>query len=195
MSYYNNIDFESLIGHTTIIYGEVDTKKTFYTANLIRFLLEDKQINPKEISILDFAPQLMMIKGKKIAGKIKDFYKKSKSCNYLNLQGEIIPPRLNAKNREELYRNANHNYKLTLKLLKKFAKKPTSILIINDISIYLHVGDQKFLLKAIKNCETFFGNSYYGNSIKCDFVPEFNLKERQSIESILKEVENSFKTT
>ena len=42
MNFYNNIDFESLIGHTTIIYGEVDTKKTFYTANFIQLLLEDK---------------------------------------------------------------------------------------------------------------------------------------------------------
>ena len=195
MSFYNNINFESLIGYMTIIYGEVDTRKTFYTANFIRFLLEDKQINPKEISILDFAPQLIMIKGKNIGGRIKDFYAKSKICNYFNLQGEIIPPRLNAKNREELYRNANHNYLITSKALESYIKKPTNILIINDISIYLHVGDEKLLLESIKKCNTFFGNTYYGTSIKSDFESNFSIKERRTIENLLKKVENSFKTT
>ncbi len=195
MSFYNNINFESLIGHMTIIYGEIDTKKTFYTANFIRFLLEDKQINPKEISILDFAPQLIMIKGKNIGGRIKDFYEKSKICNYLNLQGEIIPPRLNAKNQEELYRNANHNYLITSKALERYIQKPTNILIINDISIYLHVGDEKLLLESIKKCNTFFGNTYYGTSIRSDFESNFSIKERRTIENLLKKVENSFKTT
>lgn len=195
MSFYNNIDFESLIGHTTIIYGEVDTKKTFYTANFIQLLLEDKKIAPKEISILDFAPQLIMIKGKNIGGRIKDFYAKSKICNYFNLKGEIIPPRLNAKNREELYRNANHNYLITSKALESYIKKPTNILIINDISIYLHVGDEKLLLESIKKCNTFFGNTYYGTSIRSDFESNFSIKERRTIENLLKKVENSFKTT
>lgn len=195
MSFYNNIDFESLIGHTTIIYGEVDTKKTFNTANFIQLLLEEKKIAPKEISILDFAPQLIMIKGKNIGGKIKDFYAKSKICNYFNLQGEIIPPRLNAKNREELYRNANHNYLITSKVLESYIKKPTNILIINDISIYLHVGDEKLLLESIKKCNTFFGNTYYGTSIRSNFKSNFSIKERRTIENLLKKVENSFKTT
>lgn len=195
MKFSKDFNFESLIEHKTIIYGEINTGKTEYTAKFIQFLMEEKQINPMEISILDFAPKLMMIKGRNIGGRIKNFYMKSKICNYLNLQGEIIPPRLNAKNREELYRNANHNYLITSKALESYIKKPTNILIINDISIYLHVGDEKLLLKSIKKCNTFFGNTYYGTSIRSDFESNFSIKERRTIENLLKKVENSFKTT
>lgn len=194
MSILDNINFNNFIGHKTIIYGEINTGKTEYTAKFVQFLLEDKQVNPKATTILDFGPNLKRIKGKKIGGKIEDFYKKCKICNYLTFQGEIIPPRLNAKSRDEIFENANHNYLLTSKVLKKFIKKPTNILIINDISIYLHVGDKQRLLEAIRKSKTFFGNTYYGNSIKSNFEVDFSLKERLAIENLLKKVENSYKT-
>jgi len=76
-----SLNFESYIGHNTILYGEVNTKKTYYTASFIQFLIELKHFNPKQISILDFAPPLNIIKGIKIGGKIKDFYEnRVQSC-------------------------------------------------------------------------------------------------------------------
>jgi len=193
-SFFANINFESLIGHKTIIYGEIDTKKTSYTANFIRFLLEEKKIAPKEISILDFGPNLMKIGKRKIGGRILDFYKHSSVCNNLTFQGEIIPPRLNARNRDEIFKNAKHNYILTTKILKQFNENPTSILIINDISIYLHCGDDFLIMESMGKCNTFFGNTYYGISIRSNFEVDFSLKERQAIENILKKVEKSYKT-
>ena len=194
MNLFKNINFENLIGHKTIIYGEIETKKTYYTTNFIKFLLESKHVDPREITILDFAPKLTLIKGIKVGGQIKDFYDISKICNYPTLQGEIIPPRLNAKNREEIYKNAKNNYILTSKLLKQFIENPTSTLIINDISIYLHCGDDILIMESIGKCKTFFGNAYYGISIRSDFEVDFSLKERQAVETILKKVEKSYKT-
>ena len=133
MNLHNNIDYSSLIDHHTLLYGEINTKKTYYTAKFIQFLIESKPIDPKEISILDFAPPQCIIKNVKIGGKIKDFYKDSVKCNNFSFEGEIIPPRLNAKNIKELYENACKNYKITFKILNLFNENPTSILIINDI--------------------------------------------------------------
>jgi len=191
MVYLKNSNFDDFIGHQTLLYGETDTKKTFYTAKFIQFLIETKNVNPKEISILDFAPKLKVIENLKIGGKIEDFYKKSLSCNNITFEGEIIPPRLNAQNKAELYENACKNFQKIEKGLKTFNKNPTSILIINDISIYLHIGSVKSLLESINKSDTFFGNTYYGTSIKSDFSTLFSLREKRLVEYLIKKIEFS----
>ncbi|MFX0140345.1 MAG: hypothetical protein ACFFDN_42290 [Candidatus Hodarchaeota archaeon] len=194
MRYNPSLNFESYIGHYTFLYGEANTKKTYYTAKFIQFLIETKQINPKEISILDFAPPINVIKNIRIGGKIKDFYQNSVICNNIYFEGDIIPPRLNARNKKELYENACKNYKKTAKILKIFNNNPTKILIINDISIYLHIGNKNLLLKSIKKSKTFFGNSYYGSSIKSDFATLFSLREKRLVEYLMKKIEYSYYT-
>ncbi|MFX1418321.1 MAG: hypothetical protein ACFE9N_05310 [Promethearchaeota archaeon] len=188
------LNFESFIGHYTLLYGETNTKKTYYTAKFVQYLIESKNFDPKQISVLDFAPALNFIKTIKIGGKIKDFYENSNLCNYLNFEGEIIPPRLSARNRKELYENACKNYKKTFELLKLFTVNPTKVLIINDISIYLHIGNKNLLLNAIKKSKTFFGNSYYGTSIKSDFSTLLSLREKRIVEYLIKKIEFSYFT-
>ena len=194
MIFHEDLDFNRFIGYSTILYGETNTKKTYYTAKFIQFLIESKIIDPKDITILDFAPKLSIINELKIGGKIEDFYDKSRGCNNLSFEGEIIPPRLNANNKKELYENALKNYNKTHETLKDFNENPTSILIINDISIYLHKGNKKYLLETIKKASTFFGNSYYGSSIKRNFATIFSLKEKRSVKYLLKRVDNAFVT-
>jgi hypothetical protein len=194
MLFQNNFSLENYIGSHTLLYGEIDTKKTYYTAKFVQFLIEKEKINPKEVSILDFAPPKEIIKNVKIGGKIMDFYENSIICNNIYFEGDIIPPRLNARNRKELYENACKNYKKTFEILKSFNDSPTKILIINDISIYLHIGNKNLLLKAIKKSNTFFGNSYYGSSIKSNFATLFSLREKRLVEYIMKKVEFCYQT-
>ncbi|MFX1313459.1 MAG: hypothetical protein ACFFHD_12710 [Promethearchaeota archaeon] len=194
MVYLKNTNFENFINHRTLLYGETDTEKTFYTAKFVQFLVETERTNLKEISILDFAPNLKIVKNLKIGGKIEDFYKESLSCNNIRFDGEIIPPRLNAQNKAELYENACKNFQKTEKLLKIFNKNPTSILIINDISIYLHIGSVKSLLESISKSDTFFGNTYYGSSIKSDFSTLFSLREKRLVKYLIKKIDFSYFT-
>ncbi|MHA1985557.1 MAG: hypothetical protein ACW98D_02860 [Promethearchaeota archaeon] len=194
MSFHKSFDYNNLQGCHTLIYGETNTKKTYYTAQFVQFLIELKDIAPKDITILDFAPNLVITEEMKIGGKIQDFYKKSIKCRNIFLQGEIIPPRLSSRNKTELYQIAYENYKKTSKLLNYFNEDPTTILIINDISIYLHMGSLDLLLKAINNSATFFGNSYYGSSIKKDFATLFSRREKKRVENLIEEVEKSYLT-
>jgi len=194
MIFHEDLDFNRFIGYSTILYGETNTKKTYYTAKFIQFLIESKTINPQDITILDFAPKLSIIKDLKIGGKIEDFYNESIECNNISFVGEIIPPRLNANNKKELYENALKNYNKTHETLRNFNENPTSILIINDMSIYLHIGNKKYLLETIKKASTFFGNSYYGSSIKRNFATLFSLKEKRSVKFLLKRVDNALIT-
>ena len=194
MKFHDKLNFDDFIGAHTILYGEANTKKTYYTAKFVQYLIDIKKSNPKEISIVDFAPELSNIRGLKIGGKIEDFFPQSIRCNNILFEGEIIPPRLNANNKKELYQYAQMNYEKTFKILEIFNEEPTSILIINDISIYLHLGNKKYILNTIKQTSTFFGNTYYGSSIKRNFATLFSIKEKRSVKYLLKRVDKAFIT-
>lgn len=194
MIFSENLDFNSFIGYHTLLYGETDTRKTYYTARFVQFLLSAKKIEPNEISIIDFGPILFKYYGIKIGGRIEDFYPQSLSCNNITFKGEIIPPRLSASNKEQLYNNICKNYEKTQKAIEFFNKNPTSILIINDLSIYLHLGNKNYLLETIRKADTFFGNSYYGTLINKDFSKLISLREKRQIEFVLKNLDFSYIT-
>jgi len=194
MKLINYLNFNECIGHSTLLYGETDTKKTLYTAKFVKFLLESKKINPQEISILDFAPKLAIFKNLKIGGRIQDYYNESIKCKNFIFEGEIIPPRLKAKNKSELYKNICSNYEITSKILNNFKENPTDFLIINDISIYLHLGSKRYIIETILGVNTFFGNSYYGTSIKSKFPTLLSMNEKKKVNFLIKNIKNSYFT-
>jgi hypothetical protein len=189
------LDFKNYIGHRTLLYGETNTGKTHYTAKFVQYLLEVKKVSPKDISILDFAPKLTYFNNLKIGGRIQDYYENSVKCNNIKFIGEIIPPRLNAKNKNEIYSNICHNFNKIYEIIEIYNNNPTPVLIINDISLYLHLGSNKYLINTINKSNTFFGNSYYGSSISSKFSKLISIKEKRKVESLIKIVENSFTTT
>ncbi|MHA1932765.1 MAG: hypothetical protein ACW96X_09515 [Promethearchaeota archaeon] len=194
MKYSEDLDFNEFFGQHTLLYGDTNTKKTYLTSKFVQYLLESKNVSPKDVSILDFAPKSTTFKHLKIGGKILDYYTSSTKCRNISFKGEIIPPRFKSSNKIELYQNAYENFKKTTKVLNSFNEEPTSILIVNDVSIYLHMGCLKLLLRAIDNSSTFFGNSYYGSSIKKDFATLFSRREKRQVENLIKEVEKSYFT-
>ncbi|MFX1296167.1 MAG: hypothetical protein ACFFD2_15120 [Promethearchaeota archaeon] len=193
MKAINYPDFNSSIGYSTLLYGETDTKKTFYTAKFVQYLL-DSNFNPQEISILDFAPKLTFLKDLKVGGRIQDYYNESIICKNFIIEEEIIPPRLKARNKSELYNNLCRNYEITSTALKNFNQNPTSILIINDISIYLHLGSKYYILQTLSQVDTFFGNSYYGTSIKSKFSTLLSTNEKKKVDYLVKNIEHSYFT-
>jgi hypothetical protein len=189
------LDFKNYVGRRTLLYGETNTGKTYYTAKFVQYLLEIKKVTPKDISILDFAPKLAYFNNLKIGGRIQDYYENSIQCKNINFKGEIIPPRLNAKNKNEMYRNICHNFNKIYEIIEIYNSNPTPVLIINDISLFLHLGSNKYLINTINKSGTFFGNSYYGSSISSKFSKLISIKEKRKVESLIKNVENSFTTT
>lgn len=194
MNVSNYLDFEKIIGTHTILYGETDTKKTLITAKFVKFLLETKNVPANSISVLDYAPKLAYINNMKIGGRIQDYYSNCKKCNLIPIEGDIIPPRLNARNKKELYDILCHNHKKVTKVLDIFNNNPTKILVINDLSIYLHLGSKLSIMDVISKTDTFFGNAYYGSSINSDFSKLLSVKEKIRVEFLIKNIENSFKT-
>jgi len=193
MKFDNNKSYSEYLNHHTLLYGETNTKKTYYTAKFVQFLIESN-FNPLEITILDFAPKIIRVNDLKIGGRIEDFYENIKACKNLNFKGEIIPPRLRSTNLKELNDNARKNFNKTSQILEEYRHNPTLVLIINDITIHTHVGKLNYLLKTIKKARTFFGNAYYGTSINRNFTYDFSLKEKKMVESLVKKIENSYST-
>jgi hypothetical protein len=189
------LDFENYVGHRTLLYGETNTGKTYYTAKFVQYLLEIKRINPKDISILDFAPKLAYYNNLKIGGRIQDYYENSEKCNNINFKGEIIPPRLKATNKKEIYDHMCHNFNKIYEIIEIYNSSPTLVLIINDISLFLHLGSNQYLINTINKSDTFFGNSYYGSSISSKFSKLVSIKEKRKVEYLIKNVENSYTTT
>ncbi|GAG90390.1 unnamed protein product, partial [marine sediment metagenome] len=68
MNFPENLNFNDFIGRHVLLYGEANTKKTYYTSKFIQFLVESKKAFPNDISILDFAPPLSTINNLKIGG-------------------------------------------------------------------------------------------------------------------------------
>ncbi|TXT55564.1 MAG: hypothetical protein BAJALOKI2v1_650012 [Promethearchaeota archaeon] len=194
MKYLINNSYENFLGQKTLLYGDTDTKKTYYTSQFVKYLIEQKKKEPNIISVLDFAPEMQKIHGLKIGGRISDFYEKSVRCNYISISGKIIPPRLEANDKQELIKFARKNYEKTSLALQKYNQKPTRILIMNDISIHLHGGNPKEILNIIKKSQTFFGNSYYGTSISKGFSKEFSVRERKKVETLINSIPNSYHT-
>ncbi|NVM17891.1 MAG: hypothetical protein HWN80_09250 [Candidatus Lokiarchaeota archaeon] len=195
MKFNKNSDLSVFVGKKTLIYGDTNTGKTLSTAKFVQFLLEIKKIEPNEISILDFAPKLAYFNNLKIGGRIYDYYENSVKCNNINFEGEIIPPRLKAKNKSELYSNICNNFKKIHETLEKYNNNPTPVLIINDISLFLHLGSNKYLINTINKSDTFFGNSYYGESIKSKFSKLLTILEKKKVEFLIKNIDNSFTTS
>jgi len=195
MKFNKNLDLNILVGKKTLLYGETNTGKTFYTAKFIQYLLEIKKFAPKGISILDFAPKLVNFNNLKIGGRIQDYYENSVKCNNIKFIGEIIPPRLKANNKREMYKNICHNFNKIQEIMDIYNGSPTSVLIINDVSLFLHLGSNKYLINTINKSDTFFGNSYYGLSINSKFSKLLSIKEKKKVECLIKNVENSFTTT
>ncbi|MBY9013902.1 MAG: hypothetical protein KGD70_16145 [Candidatus Lokiarchaeota archaeon] len=194
MKFNKNSDLSVLDGKKTLIYGEANTGKTFYTANFVQYLLENKKFDYNEISILDFAPKLTYFKNLKIGGRIQDYYEDCLKCNIINFVGDIIPPRLKAKNKSEMYSNICNNFKKIHETIEKYNNNPTSVLIINDISLFLHLGSNKYLINTINKSNTFFGNAYYGTSISSKFSKLLSIIEKKKVEFLIKNIENSFTT-
>ncbi len=189
----DRLNFEALLERRTLLYGTTNTYKTYMTAKFVDFLL-DKEISPSEISILDFAPNIQHFQGLKIGGKISDFSSRSLKCNYLPITGEIIPPRLQSTTKSELYSYALRNFKKIRKILDSYKYNPTNILLINDISIYLHLGSKKTILTLINKSDTFFGNTYYGLTISRAYSKLFSLIERKRVKYLIDRIPNAYST-
>jgi GTPase SAR1 family protein len=168
---------KNIIGKRILILGEVGSGKTKLAARLLEELMEFS--NPKEITVIDLAPQRIG----NIGGKISDYTDSINEVMHLSPKN-IYMPRLTGTSREQILKYAELNRELIEPLISDFVRKTTNILIINDVTLYLHAGELKRVLKCVKLAETFLATAYYGSKLAEDRGARISIKERQSVEKL-----------
>jgi len=161
--------------------GDVGAGKTLATIKLIYKLLE---LGYTDITIIDMAPSIKY----GVGGLICELAKIPNNITYI-FSKDIIPPRSCGRNAKETLYYAKRNMMSLKKLLQYYLENPTEILIINDLSMYLHKGGIGVISKCIEVSKTFIGNSYYGVKLAFDHGSGISRRERRLIDKLMELVD------
>jgi archaellum biogenesis ATPase FlaH len=164
-----------------IILGEVGTGKSSLTLKLIRQAIELSKVG--EITIIDMAPSTATLEGRRVGGRLVEMSDLVRQVVYL-APTEIKAPRLSAHSSEELIQIVSRNKQLIDSAIRAYRKKPTPILFINDLSIYLQSGDISSILELINLPKTLIANGYYGTSLDHDLGTGISKLERSMMDRL-----------
>lgn len=170
---------EEFLGKKTLLIGEVGTGKTLFLVEFLKFLVENGYSD--EVTIIDMAP--VRIHG--VGGSISEYTDLVLYVRYLKSE-KVWAPRLMGRNKEEVLRFAEENRRNIEPLITTYLSNPTRILLVNDLTIYLHAGDISRIIELIDVAETFMATAYEGVRLEDDKGSGITDKERRSL-SILKE--------
>ncbi|MEM2910262.1 MAG: hypothetical protein QXO01_04265 [Nitrososphaerota archaeon] len=176
------LKLKDVLGKKVLIAGEAGTGKTML---LVRLLEEvNAQGLSHEATLIDLAPKKLG----EFGGKVTDYLHQVSGIRLL-MPVNVYAPRLSGKTKEEVLLLAEKNRETIEPLLKEFLSKPTRMLFVNDLTIYIHVGDPSLLEKCIEASETFVGTVYYGTKLQDDKGSGITVRERTLTEKIMEKVD------
>jgi len=172
----------NLVGRRTLIVGDVGAGKTRLTRRLLEEALE---LGLDGVTVIDMAPRAVDIDGVTVGGVL--FNADARGIRYLQTD-DIKTPRLSARTSEELLQLADHNRENVERLLEAFDTEPSSILFINDVSIYLQRGSLDRLWETLLKADTVVANGYVGEKLKADLGTGLSRDERLRIDELASRV-------
>lgn len=161
-----------ILGKKVLILGEVGSGKTKLVAQLLQELIT--LVNAEEITVIDLAPQRVS----EIGGKLTDYTNMTGGVKYLSPE-KVYMPRSAGTSPEQVLRYAELNRKSMELLLNRFIRNPTDFLILNDVTLYLHLGELETVLKCVRLAKTFLATAYYGSKLAKDLGTRISSRERQ----------------
>lgn len=167
------LGFRELIGLKVLIVGDVGSGKTKLTSDLLEEAVETGF--SKKITAIDMAPEF-----KGVGGKISRFTDRVGEVRYL--VADVRAPRLEGRDRDEVLSIAKRNARSIEPLLLSFIRRPTEILFVNDVTLYLHSGRLEYISRLVKSARTFIANGYKGGKLLDDKGSGLSIKERLSLE-------------
>lgn len=163
---------KDVLGKRVLIIGEAGSGKTKLAAKLLQELMT--LVDPEKITVVDLAPQ----RTGEIGGKLTDYANLNSRVEYLSPKN-VYTPRLAATSPEQVLRYAESNRKIMEPLLNDFIQNPTEVLVINDITLYLHAGELKTILRSVRLVKTFLATAYYGSKLAEDLGTGISTRERR----------------
>ena len=172
---------KSFMNKKTLIIGEVNTGKS---AHLCKLIEEFIRAGENDLTVIDMAPE----KVKGIGGKLN--IEGHESIRYFT--APIMAPRLTGKTPQEVQALAEENARVIDEIFIIYLKKPSEILFINDVSIYLQAGDLEKLQTYISSTPTVIMNGYFGSTLGGGTLGE---RERRNMEELRKRCDRVIKKT
>lgn len=180
----SNISFSEALGKRALIIGDVGTGKTALTRRLLVEAVDKGYAH--SITVMEMAPRATTIRGLSVGGMLIN--PTNWKVHHLGAE-DIRTPRLSAKNGEDLLKLADNNKNEIEKMLDEFTTNPTSILFVNDVSIYLQRGDLDRLWSTLEKADTVVANGYAGEKLKDDFGTGISARERRLMEKLAARME------
>ncbi len=185
-----------------LLVGESDTSKTLSMSFFILHLIKDKKYKPEEITILDFGPPKFQRAGAYIGGRVSDYldtlvkvYPELQRVRYIMKDERFRAPRSDAKNTQHVLNLCFKNWQKAREHLKNYERDPTPALIINDLSIYLHMGSLTQIKRIKEKATIFFANAYSGKRLIMDMGSNISSAEIRLLKKFSESVDVTYKTT
>jgi hypothetical protein len=163
---------KEILGKKVLILGEAGSGKTKLAAQLLRELM--MLVNPEEITVIDLAPQRVG----EIGGKLTEHVKINSRVRYFSPEN-VYTPRLAGASPKQVLHYAELNRKNMKPLLNRFIRNVTEVLVLNDVTLYLHSGKLETVLKCVRLANTLLATAYYGSKLAEDLGTGISSKEKQ----------------
>lgn len=147
-----------------------------------------EQGHSREITVIDMAPEAEVYEGKSIGGRLSELTDACRRVRYLS-PPKVETPRLRAKIPRELLSMAMLNEERIKTLLDEYLERPSPILFVNDISIYLQSGSIDLILLTANRAGTFVANGYYGERLSADLGTGVSERERALMDALTSEMD------
>ena len=138
----------------------------------------------KNVTVIDMAPEVREVSGRRVGGKLGDVTAIPEAIRYLT-PAHVETPRLSARDATHLLALAETNRFIIEPLLLEFLARPTAILFVNDVSMYLQGGPLETVVKLADASETFVANGYYGSYMAFDFGTVLSKVEREKMDLLV----------
>ena len=161
-----------ILGKKVLLLGEAGSGKTKLAAQLLRELMV--LVNPEEITVIDLAPQRVG----EIGGKLTDYVNVNSRVRYLSPEN-VYTPRLAGASPKQVLHYVELNRKNMEPLLRRFIRNVTEVLVLNDVTLYLHSGKLETVLRCVRLANAFLTTAYYGSKLAEDLGTGISSKERQ----------------
>jgi hypothetical protein len=163
---------KEILGKKVLILGEAGSGKTKLAAQLLRELM--MLVNPEEITVIDLAPQRVG----EIGGKLTDYVSITDGVKYFSPEN-VYTPRLAGASPKQVLHYAELNRENMEPLLRRFIRNVTEVLVLNDVTLYLHSGKLETVFKCVRLANTFLATAYYGSKLVEDLGTGISSREKQ----------------